>query len=181
MDTTNSMIPDEIVISKIYYIRDQKVMLDLDLAYLYGVETKVLKQSVRRNLNRFPEDFMFVLSKKEFEILRSQIVTSEFNQTRYMPMAFTEHGVLMLSSVLRSERAVDINIQIVRIFTKMRKILMSQKELIQRVSKIESNLEGQSHEIKILFEYLKKLMQEKEQAIHQTSRPRIGYKKNKKD
>jgi phage regulator Rha-like protein len=161
MDTTNSMMPDEIVMSKIYYICDQKVMLDFDFAYLYGVETKVLKQSVRRNLNRFPEDFMFALSKKEFEILRSQIVILKFNQTRYMPMAFTEHGVLMLSSVLRSERAVDINIQIVRIFTKMRKILMSQKDLIQRVSKIESNLEGQSQEIKILFEYLKKLMQEK--------------------
>lgn len=181
MDMTNSIIPDETVAAKIYSIQGQKVMLDFDLSDLYGVETKVLKQSVRRNRNRFPKDFMFELSKQDVDYLRSQNVTSKLNQTRYMPMAFTEHGVLMLSSVLRSDRAVEINIQIVRIFTKMRKILMSQKELVQRVSIIESNLEGQSIEIKILFGYIKKLMLEKKQIKSQSTRVKIGYKKIKQE
>lgn len=96
MEATNSLVPDEMVMSKIYYIREQKVMLDYDLVELYGVKTKVLKQSVRRNLSRFPEDFMFELTKEELNILRSQIVTLKVNRTRYSPMAFTEHGVLVV-------------------------------------------------------------------------------------
>jgi hypothetical protein len=113
-----SIIPDDIVINKIYFIRNQKVMLDRDLAILYGVETRVLKQAVRRNLNRFPEDFMFELSKVELENWRSQIVISNSEKMglRYAPMAFTEHGVLMLSSVLNSEKAIQTNIQIIRIY-----------------------------------------------------------------
>jgi len=150
-------------------------MLDFDLAKLYDVETKVLKQSVRRNLNRFPEDFMFELNDLEFEILRSQIVTSKLKSTRYMPMAFTEHGILMLSSVLRSEMAIEINIQIVRIFVKMRKILSSQKELFQRILDLEANQETQGSEIKILFDYLTKLMQEKEELEKISTRKPIGY------
>lgn len=170
------MIPDEIVMAKIYFVRNQKVMLDFDLADLYGVETKVLKQSVRRNLNRFPEDFMFELNKEEFEHLRSQIVTSNVGGTRYMPMAFTEHGVLMLSSTLKSDKAIDVNIQIVRIFTKMRKFILSQKELFQKMTEIESKIKGQSDEITILFEYLQRLMQNQEQTKEQNARTRIGYK-----
>ena len=151
-------------------------MLDFDLADLYGVETKVLKQSVRRNLNRFPEDFMFELTQEELDILRSQFVTLKLNRTRYRPMAFTEHGVLMLSSTLKSDKAIDVNIQIVRIFTKMRKFLLSQKELFQKMSVIESKVIGQSDEIKILFEYLQRLMLKQEQDNNQGTRTRIGYK-----
>jgi hypothetical protein len=120
-------IPDEAVIQRIFAIRGVKIMLDRDLAELYGVETKVSKQSVKRNINRFPEDFMLELSKTEFEILRSQFVTSRFSNdnsswggTRYLPMAFTELGVAMLSSVLNSDRAIQVNIQIIRIFTRIR-------------------------------------------------------------
>jgi len=153
-------------------------MFDYDLARLYNVETKVLKQAVKRNLNRFPDDFMFELTKVEYEDLRSQIVTSNVGGTRYMPMAFTEHGVLMLSSVLKSQRAIDVNIQIVRIFSKMRKLLMSHKELLNRVSNIELNLEDQSYEIRVLFDYLKNLMNEKDLKKDQDSRSRIGYKQN---
>jgi hypothetical protein len=179
MKEKKSIVPDEIVMTKIYEIRGSKVMLDYDLAELYGVETKVLKQAVRRNIKRFPEDFMFELSKEEFENLRSQIVTSKQGGTRYMPMVFTEHGVLMLSSVLRSDRAIEMNIQIMRIFTKMKEMLLTHKDLIKRIDIIERNLEGQGHEIKALFGYMKKLMEEKESKIEQESRKRIGYKKDK--
>ena len=103
-------IPDELVMRKIYQIRGSNVMLDYDLAELYGVNTKALKQAVKRNISRFPKDFMFELNIEEFETLRSQIVTSKSGGTRYMPMAFTEHVVLMLSSVLRSNRAIEMNI-----------------------------------------------------------------------
>jgi hypothetical protein len=107
-------IPDEVVMNKIYVIRSQKVMLDKDLAELYKVETKQLKRAVRRNADRFPDDFMFELSKEEFDNLRNQIGTSSWGGTRYAPMAFTEQGVAMLSSVLNSDRAIKVNIQIVR-------------------------------------------------------------------
>ena len=114
MNDKISIIPDDTVINKIYFIRNQKVMIDRDLAMLYGVETKRLKEQVKRNLERFPEDFMFVLSKEEFQNWRSQIATSnsEKMSLRYAPMAFTEHRVLMLSSILSSEKAIQTNIQI---------------------------------------------------------------------
>ena len=118
----NLMLPDEIIMNKIYLIRDQKVMIDRDLAELYGVETKVLKQQVKRNVERFPGDFMFELTKGEFDNLRSQFVTSSWGGARYLPMVFTEQGVAMLSSVLRSQQAIRVNIQIMRIFTKIREI-----------------------------------------------------------
>lgn len=167
---------DEVIMTKIHFIRNTKVMFDFDLARLYNVETKTLKQAVRRNMNRFPKDFMFELTKEEFQTLRSQIVTSKLSSTRYMPMAFSEHGVLMLSSVLKNQRAIDINIHIVRIFLKMRKLLLNQKKLWKRLHKIESNLNNQSDEIKIVFEYLKKLMQKAEQERNQETRKRIGFK-----
>ena len=107
----DDIVPVERIASKIYMIRQVKVMLDRDLAELYGVETKVLKQAVKRNMKRFPSDFMFELSKEEFTNLRSQIVTSSWGGARYLPMAFTEQGVAMLSSVLRSRRAIQVNIQ----------------------------------------------------------------------
>ena len=118
-----SIIPDEIISNKIYLIRNQKVMIDRDLAELYRVETKRLKESVKRNSERFPEDFMFELTKEEFENLRSQFATSSWGGTRYLPSVFTEQGVAMLSSVLNSDRAIAVNIKIIRIFTKMRDLL----------------------------------------------------------
>jgi hypothetical protein len=122
-------IPDEVVMNKIYVIRSHKVMLDKDLAELYNVETKQLKRAVR-NADRFPDDFMFELSIEEFDNLRSQIDTSSWGGTRYAPMAFTEQGVAMLSSVLNSDRAIKVNIQIIRIFTRMRQMLLTHKDLL---------------------------------------------------
>jgi len=157
---------------KILSIRDQKVMLDYDLADLYGVQTKVLKQAVRRNMRRFPSDFMIELNKKEFKDLRSQIVTSKSGGIRYMPMAFTEHGVLMLSSVLRSDRAIEMNIQIMRIFTRMKEVLLTHKDLLLKVEQIERRVIGQDEKIKLLFNYLKKFV-----ADSSKPRRRIGYSK----
>lgn len=114
--TINSLLSEETIANKIYFIRNQKVMLDRDLAALYGIETKVLNQAVKRNMSRFPEDFMFQLTEIEFQNLKSQIVTSSWGGSRKLPSAFTEHGVLMLSSVLKSDKAIQVNIQIMRIF-----------------------------------------------------------------
>ena len=133
------VIPEEVILSKIYLIGGQKVMLDRDLAELYGVETKQLKRAVKRNIKRFPEDFMFELSDDEFSNLRSQIGTSSWGGIRYAPMAFTEPGVAMLSSVLSSERAIAVNILIIRIFTKMRAILSTHNEILKKLEKLEKN------------------------------------------
>ena len=118
-------IPEEIITNKIYLIRDQKVMLDRDLAELYGVETKVLKQAVRRNIKRFPQDFMFEMTKEELTLWRSQFATTSEDKRglRYAPFCFTEQGVTMLSCILNSERAIEVNIRIIRVFTKLRQML----------------------------------------------------------
>ena len=116
-------LPDEAIFKKIYVIRDQKVLLDVDLAGLYNVGTKRLKEAVKRNARRFPKDFMFVLNKSEFKNLRSQFATSSWGGSRYIPMAFTEQGVAMLSAVLNSPRAIVVNIQIMRLFVKMRQMI----------------------------------------------------------
>ncbi len=179
MSKNKPAITDSVVISKIYVIRDQKVMLDEDLAELYEVETKRLNEQVKRNKDRFPSDFMFQLTKAEFIDLKSQNATTSWGGRRIPPYAFTEHGVLMLSSVLRSKKSIEVNIQIMRVFTKMRELLLSQKELVIKIERIESHLEGQSQDIRVLFEYLKKLMEEKEQQIERQSRKRIGFRKDK--
>ena len=134
------MIINENIETKIYEIRGVKVMLDSDLAKLYQVETKVLNQAVKRNIKRFPEDFMFRISKEELEILRSQIVTTKFTMTRAMPYVFTEHGISMLSSVLKSDIAIYINIQIMRTFTKMREFALGYSDVIKRLKEIEKTI-----------------------------------------
>lgn len=134
-----------------------KVMLDRDLAELYGVETKVLKQAVRRNITRFPDDFMFDLSKQEVMILRSQIVTSRWGGTRYSPMAFTEQGVAMLSSVLNSEMAVQVNIQVMRAFTRLRRMLADNEDLRRKIEEVESKYDNQ---FSLVFEAIKQLLAE---------------------
>lgn len=166
------IVPDEVVMSKIYLIREEKVMLDRDLAELYGVETKQLKRAVRRNEKRFPLDFMFELTREEFDHLRSQIDTSSWGGTRYVPMAFTEQGVAMLSSVLNSDRAIEVNIQIIRIFTKLRKMLLTHKDLLAKVSELEAKVSNQDKSIRQIFAYLKELIQEKDQP-----REPIGFKR----
>jgi len=133
----------QIIQNKIYEIRGQRVMLDFDLAELYEVETRVLNQAVKRNIKRFPIDFMFQLTNKEFDNMMSQIVISSWGGTRKLPFAFTEHGITMLASVLRSERAVDINIQIVRAFIALRQYALGYAELNQKLETfmIETNMQ----------------------------------------
>ena len=141
------IIPRKVIEGRIYVFRGRKVMLDRDLAQLYGVATKVLNQAVGRNEDRFPEDFMFRLTGEEYADLRSQIVTSSWGGLRYPPRAFTEHGILMLSSVLRSERAVKINIQVIRVFNRMRELTEDYKELFEKIKRIEGRQDAESREI----------------------------------
>ena len=163
----------QVIQQKIFEIRDQKVMLDFDLGELYVVETKVLNQAVKRNSDRFPTDFMFQLTKKEFENLKSQFVTSSWGGVRKMPFAFTEHGVAMLSSVLKGEIAIRVNIQIIRIFTRMREMIMTHKDILLQLEKIEKKLAGHDEDITLIFGYLKQLLNPP-----QPPRRKIGFKRN---
>ena len=173
-ESNELVIPDELVMNKIYLIRNQKVMLDRDLAELYSVETKRLNEQVKRNLSRFPEDFMFQLSEIEFQNLKSQFATSSWGGLRKVPYVFTEHGVLMLSSVLNSEKAIQTNIQIMRIFTKIRQMLAETTEIRLDVETIKKKIENQGKNIELVFQYLDELIEKKETK---TERERIGYKK----
>ncbi len=139
----STFLSHEIIERKVYLIRGKKVMLDNELAGLYNVRTKELNKAVKRNPDRFPVDFMFKLSKKEAEILRFQIGTSSWGGKRYLPYAFTEHGILMLSSVLSSQRAVQVNIQIMRTFTKLRELLNTHKDLRIRIDELEKKYDKQ--------------------------------------
>jgi phage regulator Rha-like protein len=144
-------------------------MLDYDLAALYETETKNLKRQVNRNIERFPEDFMFQLTKEEFDNLRCQVGTSSYGGTRYLPYAFTEQGVAMLSSVLSSQKAIEVNIAIMRAFVKMRKYAMNYKELAEKLLDHDKQLDD-------VNEVLNYLMSEKKLEIEQQERPRIGFK-----
>ncbi len=148
-------------------------MLDHDLAKLYYVETKVLKQAVRRNIDRFPDDFMFELSSQEFTILRSQFVTSNWGGSRYVPMAFTEQGVAMLSSVLHSDKAIMVNIQIMRVFTKIRELLTDNLSVRLEIEEIKKQLVNHDKNIELVFSYLDEMIEK-----HENPKPRkaIGYK-----
>ena len=170
--TKSVMIPDELVMNKIYIIRGQKVMLDMDLAALYHVETKRLNEQVKRNELRFPADFMFRLTKKEFDNLKSQFATSSWGGTRKLPLAFTEQGVAMLSSVLNSETAIRVNIRIIRVFTKMREMLLAHKDILLQLEKIEQKLIKHDEEILLIFQYLKQLLNPP-----QAARRKIGFRR----
>lgn len=148
-------IPTEYIAQAIRLIRGQKVLLDADLAALYGVETKVLLQAVKRNHERFPEDFMFQLTADEFDDLRSQSVTSSWGGRRYRPYAFTEQGVAMLSSVLRSPQAIAVNIEIMRAFVRLRELLASHKALARRLEELEAKTDAR---FKQVFEAIRQLM-----------------------
>ena len=163
----------QLIQQKIYEIRGQKVMLDFDLAELYEVKTKALKQAVRRNIERFPPDFMFELTQTEFKSLRSQIVTSDKGGTRYLPFAFTEHGVAMLASILRSEKAIEVNIAIVRAFIALRQFALNYNELAQKIAKLEAKY---NHQFEDVYEALQLLLSERKNKIEQDQRKRIGFK-----
>ncbi|MFA7208709.1 MAG: ORF6N domain-containing protein [Parcubacteria group bacterium] len=161
-------ISPEIIQQKIYFIRGEKVMFDRDLAELYGVETKALNRAVRRNVDRFPADFMFQVNEKEAKILRYQFGTLEMGKySKYLPYVFTEQGVAMLSSVLKSERAIKVNIQIIRTFTQIRKMLVSHKDLRGKLEIMEQKYDKQ---FRVVFETLKLLLKEDEKP-----KKRIGF------
>ena len=166
------VIPDEVIMHKIYFIRGQKVMLDSDLAELYEVETRRLNEQVKRNIKRFPEDFMFQLTNVEFENLKSQFATSSWGGRRKPPYVFAEHGVLMLSSVLNSEKAINVNIQIMRIFTKIRQMLTDNLSVKLDIEEIKKKLESQDKNIELVFNYLDELIEKQESS---QQRKQIGF------
>jgi len=160
-------IPDETLARRIFLIRGEKVMLDRDLAALYGVETKYLKRQVKRNTERFPEDFMFELTKEEFDEWRSQNGTSNGGDRmglRYAPYAFTEQGVAQLSSVLNSPHAVAVNIQIIRLFTRMRKVLVTHKDLLLQLEKLRGTTKEHAGKFTVIFKYLKQMEQRQQET-----------------
>jgi hypothetical protein len=178
------IIPVERIEKSILLIRGQKVILDMDLASLYQVQTKQLKRAVRRNINRFPNDFMFELSQKEFENLRCQIGSSSWGGTRYRPMVFTEQGVAMLSSVLQSERAVQVNIAIMRIFVRLREITATHRELARNLKDIEKRLGEHDEQFKLVFEAISQLMiaetKPKKKIGFEIKEPKASYGKRTK-
>jgi len=169
-----AIIPQQVVECSILFIRGQKVMLDRDLAKLYGVKTKRLNEQVHRNLSRFPEDFMFQLTKKEFENWKSQFATSNRDKIglRKKPYAFTEQGVAMLSSVLNSERAIQVNIAIMRTFVKLKQILSMNKELAHKLAELERKIEKHDVDIQAIFDAIRRLMA----PPPIKPKPQIGFK-----
>lgn len=184
-------LTDETIISKIYFIRSKKVMFDRDLAEMYEVETRVLNQAVKRNIKRFPPDFMFQLTEEEHQSLRSQIVTLESPRLRsqiatlengrgkhrkYLPFVFTEQGVAMLSSVLKSETAIEVNIQIIRIFTRMREILLTHKDVLLKLETLEKKLIVQEETSKKHENEIQNIFRALKQFLNPTvPRQKIGY------
>ena len=168
---TTKLIPQEMIQNKISLLRGKKVMFDKDLAELYGVETKVLNQAVKRNADRFPPDFMFLLTPKEVAILKSQFVTSSWGGKRKPSHALTEHGILMLSSVLNSRRAIQVNIQIMRTFTQLREMLVGNRELRRKIEEMEKKYD---HQFQIVFKAIKELL-EPPAPPPPKPRPPIGF------
>jgi hypothetical protein len=164
---------EELIFSKIFLLNDHKVILDSDLAKLYGVETKRLKEAVNRNKKRFPKDFMVVLTREEYSVLKSSrpSLTSHGKHAKYMPYAFTEQGIAMLSSVLKSDQAISINIQIMRVFVKMRQMIFSYKTLLEKIEKLEASDTKQTQEIRRIYNLIKELL---EPSIK--NREQIGFK-----
>lgn len=166
---SKELVPVEVIENKIYLIRGQKVMLDNDLAMLYKVPTFRLNEQVKRNNERFPDDFMFQLTKEEFEILISQNAMSSWGGRRYLPYAFTEQGVAMLSSVLNSKRAIYVNIQIMRAFVKLRRILSTHEDLRRKIAEMEKKYDGQ---FKVVFDAINEMIAEPPTKVKE-----IGFRK----
>jgi len=153
------LMMEQKILNKIYIIRGEKVMLDSDLAEMYGVETKVFNQSIKRNLERFPKDFMFTLREREWTNLRSQFVTSSWGGARYRPKVFTEQGVAMLSSILNSKTAIAVNIRIIRVFTKLKEYALTNKEILLQLANLEKEVKGNSRDIANIFCVIKELLE----------------------
>jgi hypothetical protein len=167
------IIPNEVISNKIYFIRNQKVMLDRDLAPLYEVETKRINEQIKRNSARFPENFMFQLNEVEYENLKSQNATSSWGGSRKLPFAFTEHGVLQLANVLKSERATQMSIKIIEVFVSLRDYLLTNLNLKLEVEQIKKKLVNHDKNIELVFSYLDELIEKREDN---TERIKIGYK-----
>jgi hypothetical protein len=181
MTNSKGFVPVEVIQGKIVVVRDERIMLDRDLAELYGVETKQLKRAVRRNKDRFPPDFMFALAKKEVNDLRCHFGTSSWGGTRYAPIAFTEQGVAMLSSVLNSKRAIEVNILIMRAFVQLRKVISSQTELARKLEQLEKRMEEHDEQIVAIFEAIRQLMtppdSPKKKIGFEIKEPKAPYRK----
>jgi hypothetical protein len=171
--TEEYLIPHEVIMNKIYLIRGQKVMLDSDIAELYQVETKRLKEQVKRNKSRFPDNYMFELTENEHKILRSQIATSSsgWGGSRYIPMVFTEHGVLQLSNVLKSKRAEQVSFLIIDVFVKLRELMLDTTDIRLVIEQLKQKTENNTKNIEQVFQYLDELLQKQSEP-----RKQIGYK-----
>jgi phosphomevalonate kinase len=167
------LVMEQKILNHIYVIRGQKVMLDEELAEMYKVETRRLNEQVKRNMSRFPKDFMFRLTEKEYQNLKSQNATSSWGGRRTLPNAFTEQGVAMLSSILNSDIAIEVNIRIIRVFTKMREYALTHKDMLLQLAKLEKEVKGNSKDIENIFVVLKELI---EKQIEPKPRNRIGFK-----
>ena len=172
------MVPEEVIMSKIYLIRRKKIMLDKDLAELYEVKAIRLREQVKRNIQRFPESFMFQLTEEESDSMVSQnAIPSKQHLGGHLPYVFTEHGVLMLANVLKSEQAMKMSIRIIEVFVKIREMLLTNKDILLKLEKIEQTLSGHDNKILLIFEYLKQLEQVKQQQEDQANRRLIGFKR----
>lgn len=185
MNGYNTSVPVERIERSIFLIRGHKILLDSDLADLYDVETKYLIQAVKRNIERFPPDFMFQLTHDEFDAMRSQIVTSKGKGgRRYLPYAFTEQGVAMLSSVLRSKRAIQVNIAIMRVFVRLRELMLSHRELAHRLAELEHHVKYHDKQIQSIFDAIHRLVsipiKPKKKIGFEVKEPRAKYGKKAK-
>lgn len=169
-----ALVAEQKILNKIYFLRGQKVMLDEDLAEMYKVETRRLNEQVKRNAGRFPKDFMFKLTVKEYENLMSQNATSSWGGRRNPPNAFTEQGVAMLSSILNSDTAIEVNIRIIRVFTRMREFSLTHKDILLQLAKLEKEVKGNSKDIENIFMVLKELIEQ--QRKPSATKNRIGFK-----
>ena len=167
------LMAEQKILNRIYVFRGQRVMLDADLAEMYGVETRRLNEQVKRNMKRFPKDFMFTLTEKEYSNLMSQNATSRWGGRRKLPNAFTEQGVAMLSSILNSDTAIEVNIRIIRVFTKLREYALTHKEILLQLAKLEKEVKGNSRDIENIFAVLKELIEKQSRPL---PRNRIGFK-----
>ena len=161
-----ALVLEQKILNRIYVVRDQKIMIDEDLAEMYKVETRRLNEQVKRNIKRFPKDFMFALTQKEFDNLKSQNATSSWGGRRKLPNAFTEQGVAMLSSILNSDVAIEVNIRIIRVFTKLREYALTHKEILLQLGKLEKEVKGNSKDIENIFMVLKELIENKANQHH---------------
>lgn len=167
------LVAEQKILNKIHVIRGQKVMIDEDLAEMYKVETKRLNEQVKRNIKRFPKDFMFILTNKEFDNLKSQFATSSWGGRRKLPYAFTEQGVAMLSSILNSDTAIEVNIKIIRVFTRIREYALTHKEIFVKLFKLEKEVSGNSKDIENIFIVMKELLEREHKP---KTRNKIGFK-----